>query len=484
MLIQVIYLLFYVKNDIIAVGMGKKLLLICFMYWGALVAQEKPGPFLQRILSHKSPVLIFNFQSSTNEMPIHKILDLTPTFTFSGQAITKSSKGLFLNHLGTGRIYQWKGDEASGQWTRIDSTYFTGYNFLSLFFSMDSTIYSFGGTGYWYNNGNLRKYNPIAKEWNVKRLDNSIPWIYETDELFYIDTSNRKLYFNGQGRKFDAGLADASVDSSSINKLYCIDIDKGTFKELGSYEPSMTGFFGQTPWGTIVSFDKLADYSNNKYYKLSEKIETQLFKILSSSNSSSFIKQYSFWIDSVLYFTKTDLKYDSIIIHRSDLTPTNIPVYFPSTNQELRKSTTSIPWLWIISTAMLISLNIYLYKRRNKKHSTAIANNNEGSELFIQEKFKLTEVELNLLQTIFENSILKKTTSIDSINTILGCTNKSIEVQKRLRSDTINTINQKISMSVLIDYNIIQRKRSEFDGRSFEYFIEEQNLHQVRKFLA
>lgn len=464
--------------------MGKKLLLICFIFSSALVAQEKPGPFLQRIIAHKSPVLIFNFQSSVNEMPIHKIFDLTPTFKFSGQSITKSSKGLFLNHLGTGRIYQWQGDEASGQWRRIDSTYFTGYNFLSLFFSIDSTIYSFGGTGYWYNNGNLRKYNPDAKEWNVKRLNNSTPWIYETDELFYIDTVHKKLFFSGQGRKFDAGLADASVDSSSINKLYCIDIDKGTFKELGSYEPSMTGFFGQTPWGTIVSFDKLADYTNNRYYILSEKVESQLFKILSNSNSSSFIKQYSFWIDSVLYFTKNEMKYDSIIIHRSDLTPTNKPVYFPSKNQQLQKSTTSIPWLWMLFTAMLISLNIYLYKHRNKKHSKAVSNTNDGNELFVQEKFKLTDVELNLLQTIFENSIVKKTTSIDEINTILGCNNKSIEVQKRLRSDTMNAINQKLCMTLLIDYNIIQRKRSEFDGRSFEYYLEEKSLQQISNLLT
>lgn len=459
------------------------LLAILLIYINSIRSQEKPGPFVKRILSHPSSVLIFNLQSASNEMPIHKITDLPVNFKFSGQSITKTSNGLYLNHLGTGRIYKWIGNEKIGKWEREDSTYFSGYNFLSLFFSVDSNIYSFGGIGFWHINGNLRKYNFTAKEWNVIRLNKSIPWIFDNSQLFYIDTLNNKLYFNGQGRFFDAGLADLQIDSSTINKIYCIDIEKRTFEELGNYEPAMNGFIGQTPWGSIISFDKVADYTNNRFYKFSNKIESQLLKIMANSNKEDFIKQYSFWIDSVLYITKYNQQYDSIIIHKSDLIPINKRIYF-SNDKKTSSNQSSIPWAWVIFTSVFISLTIYLYKRKKIKIDFYKNNNGGKNELYTNEKYKLNLVELSLLQLIFENSVIKKTTDIPAINTILGCSNKSIEVQKRLRSDTINMINQKICMSLLIDYNIIQRKRSDFDGRSFEYYIDEIHLQQVSKLLT
>ena len=64
-------------------------------------------------------------------------------------------------------------------------------------------------------------------------------------------------------------------------------------------------------------------------------------------------------------------------------------------------------------------------------------------------------------------------TSINDINAVLGCTNKNIEVQKRMRSDAINAVNQKLHFIFVTDDKIIERKRSDFDARSFEYFIEE-----------
>ena len=203
-------------------------LLICFLVTIGQFseAREKPPAFISKILSYKKPVYIFDYQLAVNTMPILKIKDLTGTFNFTGQSINKNERGLFMNHLGTGRLYQWKGDANMGEWVRIDSTYFTGYNFLSLFFSIDSTLYSFGGTGFWYFNGNLRRYNFTSHEWNAKLLNRSIPWVKDVRNVFYIDSARQVLYFNGQGRFHDASLKN-TVDSSSFSKIFKLDLKEG-----------------------------------------------------------------------------------------------------------------------------------------------------------------------------------------------------------------------------------------------------------------
>lgn len=450
----------------------------------AVHCEEKPNLFLSRILRHKGPVEIFNFELSSNTMAILNIKDLTGTFQFTGQSLNKNQKGLFLNPVGTGRLYKWEGTPASGKWERIDSTYFTGYNFLSILFAVDSTIYNFGGTGFWYQNGNLRRYNPSSHEWTAEALNRSIPWVRDHHILFYLDTINSVFYFNGQGRFHDASLMDG-VDSTSLGKIYKLDLKNNVVTELGNYEPIKGDFLGMTPWGTVTSFYDLADLVNNKYYRLSKNVENNLLRVLTKSISNRFAWQYSFWIDSALYFASPNKGYDSVIIHKSDLIPTGKPIYSQKKNIQ-KKDSKSVPNLWIALFGIMVILNIYLYsiyKKENRKNSNKKHLDDIQSKIITNGKSKLTALEKELLELIFENSILKKMTEIQDINTLLGCNNKNIDVQKRLRSDAINALNEKLSLSFLTDHKIVERKRSAFDGRSFEYYIDQQYFTAIQQLL-
>jgi hypothetical protein len=450
----------------------------------AVHCEEKPNLFLSRILRHKGPVEIFNFELSSNTMAILNIKDLTGTFHYTGQSLNKNPKGLFLNPIGTGRLYKWKGTPTYGKWERIDSTYFTGYNFLSILFSVDSTIYNFGGTGFWYQNGNLRRYNPSSNEWTADPLNKSIPWLRDHHILFYLDTLKDVLYFNGQGRFHDAILMN-DIDSTSIGKMYKLDIKNKIVTDLGKYEPIKGDFLGMTPWGTVSSFYDLADLVNNKFYKLSKNVENNLLRVLTKSISNRFAWQYSFWIDSALYFASPTKGYDSVIIHKSDLIPTNKPVY--SQIKEIQKNNNPFPpILWITLLGIMFIMNIYLYiiyKKENRKNSYKLGFDETKINIATSSKSKLTELEKRLLELIFENSVLKKMTEIAEINNILGCGNKNIDVQKRLRSDAINALNEKLSLSFLTDHKIVERKRSAFDGRIFEYYIDQQYFTAIQQLL-
>ena len=439
--------------------------------------------FLSKIINHNSPVQIFNFNIPVDPLPILKIDDLENTFNFTGQGLTKTKNGLFLNPIGTGRLYKWEGDSKKGNWIRTDSTFFSGYNFLSMFFSIDTSLYSFGGIGFWHVNGNLRKYNYSAHEWNAKLLSNSVPWQQDTKKYFYVDTTNKMIYFNGVGTTPDQSLI-STLDSSSANKIYALDINKGRLILLGRYKIDDGGFLGQTPWGTISSFTTLSDFKNNKIYQLSEKVENSLMRVLAKANNNRFNWQYSFWLDSALYFAGSNLKYDSVIIKKSDLIETNKRVYTPLKETTSRHNTELKSFIPYLIVTVLIASNAFFIvvyraeKKKLKNSSVAI-----GETKIMSEKYALNETEKSLLNIIIENSKKKKMTSIAEINNTLGCANKSFEVQKRLRSDTINQINLKLSFNLSTNNKIIERRRTDFDARSFEYFIDYTYLTAVKDLL-
>lgn len=64
------------------------------------------------------------------------------------------------------------------------------------------------------------------------------------------------------------------------------------------------------------------------------------------------------------------------------------------------------------------------------------------------------------------------TTSTDEVNRILGVGNKSVDMQKRKRSDVIRAINEKYQLLYPeAQINLIERAKSDVDARLYEYTI-------------
>lgn len=83
----------------------------------------------------------------------------------------------------------------------------------------------------------------------------------------------------------------------------------------------------------------------------------------------------------------------------------------------------------------------------------------------------LDEQETLLLSFILEQSKKAELTSIEQLNQMLGLSNRTGEVQKRTRSILITGINEKLQILLGSMEPIIEKKRSEFDKRSYEYYI-------------
>ena len=77
-----------------------------------------------------------------------------------------------------------------------------------------------------------------------------------------------------------------------------------------------------------------------------------------------------------------------------------------------------------------------------------------------------------------------RTTSTQEVNRILGVANKTLDMQKRKRSDVIRAINRKYQL-VFPDRTgeLIIKERSEQDGRQSEYRINPTEIPQIRDHL-
>jgi hypothetical protein len=144
-----------------------------------------------------------------------------------------------------------------------------------------------------------------------------------------------------------------------------------------------------------------------------------------------------------------------------------------------------------------ILLFIKLYSKRNTPATIAsigipISNpepvaeqkkddNDEGTVIFKSSKILdlLEQRERVLLKFIYEQSSEDRLTTIDEINKVIGASQRTNEIQKRLRSDIITSINEKLGIVTNNKKPVIDKQRSEFDKRSFEYYIRKEHMELV-----
>jgi hypothetical protein len=458
---------------------------------GAIQVNAQPVPTIIKRLYHEPRAVLV---SSYNYDHLIDIPDLPGSYNLSGQAITKTTKGVFLNPLGTGRIYQLVMGTDSLKWQRIDSTLFFGYNFGSLFFSLDTTLYSFAGQGFFNHNGNLRYYNESSHEWDAQNLSASIFWLAKHNLFETLDTTERQLYIEALALKQDHALKNRLAPE--MNKtLWKLDIDSGEWRQIGTIIKDMATV-GETSFGTLVNFNLIVDLKKNKIYRLSKNLSNQILNIVGNSTKPKFIS-FAYCIDSTLYLGDRYNFIDSVVISRNELIATDESFYNPIASATVSPISERHVFIGLIAGFSIIASFLF-YKLRQKKEIQApqIISNSKPTEKSIDQHqsqvvFKssklldlLNEREKLLLEFIYKHSLDERLTTIEEINKVIGAAQRNPEVQKRLRSDLIGSINDKLEIIAESKFNVIDKQRSEFDKRSFEYFIRPEHMSLVEKVLG
>jgi hypothetical protein len=297
--------------------------------------------------------------------------------------------------------------------------------------------------------------------------------------------------------------------------LYALGLKNGDWQKLGHFRDTALEMIGFLPWGILDVHGNVTDISNNRTYKLGDRAISKLQAITYKSLQSSD-QLISFCYDSTLYFARDPLHYDSLDITRSELKDLGIPVYDPIETGIFEKWAGLKEYgglVLVLSIGFMLGLFINRKKTSYIKSSSGLArdelpetdkiahiNQLDQAVADIPEKtptdekaltFRssrildlLEEKERSLLEFIYHYSEEERLTTIEEINKVIGVANRSMEVQKRMRSDLIGSINQKMGLITKDKKPVIDKQRSEFDKRSFEYFIRTEYMELVSRVLG
>ena len=486
-------------------------ILLCIIGYGPTLLAEQQQSILYKLASLEGNVYVINHSP---KLPFF-IDDLPSGFNAAGYGIVKTTSGLFILPQGTGRVYQYKRDK--GNWQRVDSTFFTGYNFGSVQFSYKDQIYSFGGYGLWQTNGVLRAFNELAGEWNAVKTNLYIPWKMRHTgraNFYYVDSISGFLLIGGLGKSGFESLK--SQEESKIGyDLYGLRINVGEWKKLGQFKDTAYEMIGFLPWGILSLHGDIIDLHANRYYRLNKpalsRLQAITYKALQPSDNL-----VSFCYDSTLYLSRDGFRYDSLTITRADLTDLGIAVYQPYNPGVFENLSSPVEYgFYILAIVAGFLLGVFFKKKRfiqagkategittsiqsnllpleTSSISQAVADKTETTPpaektiAFRSSKMLelLEEKERVLLEFIYRYSAEERLTTIEEINKVIGAGSRSAEIQKRLRSDLIGSINQKMGLLTRDKKPVIDKQRSEFDKRSFEYFIRNEHMELVERVLG
>ncbi len=328
--------------------------------------------------------------------------------------------------------------------TRLDRTYFRGYNFTATQFLRKDTLFSVGGRGFWTKNSLITYYNTNAGEWDlyISNNDNIRPSLFG---------------FTGYSRKYDAFFSSYYQDDSL---------------SMGYKVPLSVFYFRNREWRVIGN---LADYITD-YIKFKHQLlwldEYMLIWVAGSPSKVFFVnpldnKSYiysprnpSFFLGPAEIYFKNGYLYSRLAfvpgkservildsLSLNDIIKSSVfagPAYQNNSIWEDKKILISAVFILIIITCFF-----YLKKKKTKS-------------------LHVTDDEIKNFKLLLNNSQYKYNTN--EINEILGIDKRNYATQRKIRNDTINTLNEKFIHS-LGEKELICRAPNVEDKRMTDYFL-------------
>jgi hypothetical protein len=90
---------------------------------------------------------------------------------------------------------------------------------------------------------------------------------------------------------------------------------------------------------------------------------------------------------------------------------------------------------------------------------------------------EFNEIERKIISNLIEKSNNNSYFNVEEFNSYLGIKKKTIEIQKRVRTEAINRINHKFNVNFNKETVFIERVRTNEDRRYFNYMINKENAN-------
>lgn len=420
-------------------------LFLCFFQMSAtLFSQVKqliPSKFTNRILSENSSIKYISYNNQLS------FLDTIAQKKDQFQQIIKTDKTAFITTSGTGIVYEQKDlSDSIVYFSRIDSTIYDGYNFDDIKFSYRDTLFSVGGFGYWRNNGQIRYFSE-NKEWEL--LFPEILFGISSRNIWNLDSKNGLLSI----------IAENSDRKSCLLKI-------NLSKHQWEIHESFNNLFENQILNTnekpvqiqLNNGGSLLVYTDKVYYL---NLSMNTLKIETDKSLTNFFNKFNVRnnpvvnIDDKLIIAHIlENKIDSVsfsINNFSDIAP------ILNDNKQFSRN-----WIFLILGLVVLIIGIAFYFKFSKKPVILFS-----------------EFEKQFLKKLLSKS--GKQLDIDSLNYLLGLSKKSVEIQKKNRSEFLNKLDQKLRELLNTEDVLIIRVKDEADKRIFLYQLNEAFFDQINK---
>jgi hypothetical protein len=400
-----------------------------------------PSKFTNRILSENSSIKYISYNNQLS------FLDTIAQKKDQFQQIIKTDKTAFITTSGTGIVYEQKDlSDSIVYFSRIDSTIYDGYNFDDIKFSYRDTIFSVGGFGYWRNNGQIRYFSE-NKEWEL--LFPEILFGISSRNIWNLDSKN--------------GLLSIITENSDRKScLLKINLSKHQWEIQESFnnlfENQILNANEKPVQIQLNNGGSLLVYTDKVYYL---NLSMNTLKIETDKSLTNFFNKFNVRnnpvvnIDNKLIIAHIlENKIDSVsfsINNFSDIAP------ILNDNKQFSRN-----WIFLILGLVVLIIGIAFYFKFSKKPVILFS-----------------EFEKQFLKKLLSKS--GKQLDIDSLNYLLGLSKKSVEIQKKNRSEFLNKLDQKLRELLNTEDVLIIRVKDESDKRIFLYQLNEAFFDQINK---
>jgi len=443
---------------------------ITFSQTSDSVVYTKKVEFLRKLKSTKEYIYPIRFKNSNGFLDIP--LGVYPE---KEQIILKIDENIFVRFDGTGFIFQLTDLlDSIAKFKRIDRTVNFNYNIGSFHFISGKDMYNYGGYGFWKSNGLIRKYDPKSREWSVIKTNEEIPQqIFKINNPWF-DLQKNILYLPYRV-DIHAGLKENIYQYGKITPIaYTFNLKTGDWSAIGKSSDQTINtlkdatLFLSTYRGLMVlAFEELYlfDFINNRILKSNDNVFAQLYMRITDANAV-------YHLNKMLYtISRQTGRIDSVQLDLDVFQSIDKPIYEPIRNYT---------WAWIAGAIICIVAMALLTKRWVDRKISSIKLSNPASKNF---KFEFSDIEKSLIDMLLEKSKSNQTATISEINYVLGVKDKNIGLQKKVRSEIFNSVNEKFKLISDWDEPLVQSIRSESDKRYFEYMIRKDIIKEAEKVL-
>ncbi|NVK28616.1 MAG: hypothetical protein HWE14_11265 [Flavobacteriia bacterium] len=380
----------------------------------------------------------------------------------------RGSNPLHFVASGTQQVYIF--DEESTQFYRDDATFHRGYNFHSIKWWRNDTLFSLGGYGFWHTHGILSYYSDSNKEWHV--IPTKGGPLHITDDVYHFSDDGTKLFLT-----FSKIIHGTDVDRQT--EVWALNLKSKRWQQLGSLNEEVLSTLMSdrqavpVPFGILMNGEQkhFIDLQHNRIDLIESSVIDLRFRSKNSfKNGNGTLIGDDYLLD---YHVPKSSNIGKSIGFRYEFEKIDAA----RRNPEKVYETGWPSWVWgvIISGALLLIL--LLIKVYNKLRQPFL----KGSTMQAEEKFfrSLDKQEVTLLRALLRSEMRGEGLQSGPITEIMGWEEKSWDNQRKWRNNLIKELNRRADEHLNIE-QLIYREKNPHDKRERVYKLNPDGFRLLR----